>query len=535
MPGKDFFITHTFNGGWATDFGPQYYGTPDGNKTLAIPFLTNAENIVFELDGGLHKVGGTSNLNSSAIESATTEIRGLFDYWRQGSAAAPTQRRTVFANNGKVYADNADGVFVEVHSGLTGSAVPCFSTYNDLMLFCTDSTADVPHSWDQTTFQDLAGSPPRMSFIIKHKNRAWGAGNFAVPSRLYYSQGGNPEAWTGGDSGSIDIDLGDGDMITGIASYKNDLWVFKGPNTGSIHRITGSSPTGADAFARTTFINGLGAAWQNAIFTFGDDLGFVSAWGTVHSLRATAAYANYNQAQLSFPISSYLQTSFTPSQARQIWAVNDVPRGRVIILFAADGNTTNNTVLAMDYRFGVDPPAQYPRWTKWPAFTWSSIANVIDSGSSNKPQLFAGSFTGRVQKTNQPTRTNISASIPFKMTTPYLDYGDEPHFKTLEAVSIGIRPFNTDNIIFNWVRDGGTSQLETLTGASLGSLLDVDFLLNSSFLGGTRHLQRFRPTETGGEFRSIQYEITQNTNNSDIELHSFGASITLGSVGYEDV
>jgi hypothetical protein len=49
---KTQFITHTFAGGWATDFGPTFYGAPDQGLQFKIPYLTNAKNLVYEFDGG---------------------------------------------------------------------------------------------------------------------------------------------------------------------------------------------------------------------------------------------------------------------------------------------------------------------------------------------------------------------------------------------------------------------------------------------------------------------------------------------------
>ena len=44
---KTNFITHTFGGGWATDFGPTFYGAPDQGLQFKIPYLTNAKNLVY--------------------------------------------------------------------------------------------------------------------------------------------------------------------------------------------------------------------------------------------------------------------------------------------------------------------------------------------------------------------------------------------------------------------------------------------------------------------------------------------------------
>ena len=48
------FITHTFGGGWATDFGPTFYGGPEGTS-MRLPWLNDAKNCVFEFDGGPRK------------------------------------------------------------------------------------------------------------------------------------------------------------------------------------------------------------------------------------------------------------------------------------------------------------------------------------------------------------------------------------------------------------------------------------------------------------------------------------------------
>ena len=52
---KTNFITHTFGGGWATDFGPTFYGAPDQGLQFKIPYLTNAKNLVYEFDGAPRK------------------------------------------------------------------------------------------------------------------------------------------------------------------------------------------------------------------------------------------------------------------------------------------------------------------------------------------------------------------------------------------------------------------------------------------------------------------------------------------------
>ena len=111
------WLTHRFGGGWATDFGPTAYTSPDQNGAMTVPFLRDARNTVFEFDGGIHKAPGTSVLNASVLESGAT-IRGMYDFWRQGTTDSPAQKRIVHVST-KVKYDQADGTFIDLFTGMS--------------------------------------------------------------------------------------------------------------------------------------------------------------------------------------------------------------------------------------------------------------------------------------------------------------------------------------------------------------------------------------------------------------------------------
>lgn len=524
-------MRHLFGGGWATDFGPTSDAGPDQSGKVVLPFLIDAENCFYELDGGPHKIGGTSKVNSVAVASGAT-VPGVYDYWRQGAAGSPSRKRILHAGT-VCMNDNDDGTFVNLFTGLQANSIPNYATFDDLLIIASDSTVDVPRSWDQTTAQNLAGSPPRFSFSCAHKNRHWAAGVYANPSRLYYSANVDPEDWTGIGSGSIDIDVNDGDMITGIFSHKNDLWVFKGPNKGSIHRITGSSPTGSDAFSRITFVRGLGAAWQNSIFTFGDDLGFVSQFGSVHGLSSTSAYADFLEASLSRPINiGWIRGHLNYTRLRNIWAVNDPLNSVVYFTGSWDASTTNNTMLSMDYRRAPDVIA----WAKLPAFSAASLGLFVDTNGIRR--VLAGGNDGYVRRLNITDRSiDGGTAISYKVTTPALNYGLPMMMKTLERASIGIAPKGNYNATFGWTRDNSAQQTYSIGqgGADvLGPASSAQFTLDSSALGGAQYVDRYMELEGGGEFRGIQYQVLDSGNYQDVELHAISASITRGAESTEN-
>ena len=85
-----------FDGGWSTDLGLTMETLADEAGRIKIPFLIAAENVEYDLDGGPRKIGGATKLNSTVVESGE-EIRGLYDYWRQGTGGTPTQKRVIHA------------------------------------------------------------------------------------------------------------------------------------------------------------------------------------------------------------------------------------------------------------------------------------------------------------------------------------------------------------------------------------------------------------------------------------------------------
>ena len=100
------WLTHRFAGGWATDFGPTTYGSPGQDGSMSIPYLRDARNVVYEFDGGIHKAPGTARLNSGALESGSP-VRGVYDFWRQGTVDSPQQRRIIHVGDTIKY-DQAD-------------------------------------------------------------------------------------------------------------------------------------------------------------------------------------------------------------------------------------------------------------------------------------------------------------------------------------------------------------------------------------------------------------------------------------------
>ena len=522
-------LRHVFGGGWATDLGQESGAAPDANGTVTVPFLLDSLNQTYELDGGPRKIGGTSVAHTGLIPDADGIVKGLFDYWKQGAGGSPVQKIVCHAATG-CYAGSLDGAMTELSNGAAGTLVSgsviSYETFDDLLIIASDG--DVPKSWDQTTFQTLAGSPENFSFCEMHKGRLWAAGDPAVPYRLYYSVLHDPEDWGGAGSGHIDIDPNDGDGITALASHKDNLWVFKGPYKGSIHRIVGSAPTGSDSFGRITFVRGIGAVGHNTLFRFKDDLGFMWSDGSIHSLAATASYGDFSEASLSRPINNWLRAYVNGSRMKHAWAIDYSSQGFALFAIPISTSTNNNHHLMMDYRFNP------VRWAHWDAYDSASLAMVIDSGI---PTPFDGSNRGTVRRLQQGTRSvDATDAIPSTTTTPFMHYNKPQMMKQLDRASVGLAPKGTYDFIFGWTQDDHNektvSKAQGAGGAILPFKLGVD---PDAILGGSTYSERFMPLdEEGGEFRAVSYRISSNLINEDIEISSFSATIGFGAESGEN-
>jgi len=480
-----------FEGGWATDFGPTAHVSVGQDGTVRVPFLVDVENAVYDLDGGPRKIGGTERIHATALNSGA-KIRGLVDFWALGTGASPEQHRVVHVGD-ELMKDDGDGVFTSIRpSARNTTAVVSYAIYDDDLIIMSDASGEVPLRWDGAagTASTLGTNTPDCAFGVTHKNRFWMAGDLTKKSRLYYSEplpnGANGD-WDQVEAGFIDVDPDDGDEIRGIISHKKTMWVFKGPHFGSIHTISGDTPLGGvTTFGSATqpvpfkldiFVRGLGAAGHNSIFRFQDDIGFIDAkTGSIRSLNATAKFGDFREASLSFPINNFLRDRVNKSRLKGAWAVQDVSRGTVEITLPIDASTTNNTVLSLDHRF--DPP----RMSTKPSIVAECLAPVIDSVNNNLASVFIGDTSGFVRRMNVPNKSiDGTTSIGYKVTLPYLDFGNPVALKTFARGSVGISPKGNYNATFGWSRDNRARQSRTfsqgggdvLAGTAPGKFIEI--------------------------------------------------------------
>ncbi len=538
-------ITHVVDGGWATDFGKNVYVSPQEGE-LRIPWLAQCENVKFYSDGSFGKYPGLYNFYDTPIKSPPSGggfielsyVRNIFNYTRMGSSLTGTSNSVAIVGS-YLYDISNPPVSISRIGDVAPAGTNTFhlTTFNDLLIIGGGTN---PKSWDQTTFQTLAGTPPVFGFSTHHAGRHWAAGNASAPSRLYYSAVGNPEDWVGAGSGSIDIDPGDGDAITALLSWKKELWVFKGPYRLSIHRITGTTTSD---FTRTIFITGISAANSNAIFPVGDDFGFWSPRGSCHSLTATDAYGDYSQSYLNYPILSWCRNpnNITAGVNSNSWqAVTD--RSQNITYCILNNhvafNPQNTVVLLFDWKFRNESNP-YPRIVKLTLEYISAVGML--PGRFNTATLMPtfGTWGGLIKQELEetvPYYTNNGTGFSYRLQSPALTYGPSYYTKTIHGLgvdfvdnqagviktiqgnlelSVGGRQFPTQTLTFN--NDGFVG---------LGT-----FVLGTDQLGDLGDSTQFSEN-IAGESTAFIYTLVDNSSVSqslysvDTRVNHFSALIT---------
>ena len=540
------WVTHTIDGGWATDYGNTYYATPQ-DGSLRIPWLTECSNIKFYSDGTFGKYPGVRLDYAAPIKAPQSTlgfiessfVRNVYNYIKMGSTLTGTAKRVAIVGSWLYSYDSSSLQLVGDVASL-GTSNHHLTTFNDLLII---GGPNGPKSWDQSTFQSLAGTPPAFGFSTPHAGRHWAAGVGSAPSRLYYSAVGNPEDWTGSGSGSIDIDPGDGDAIVALLSWKSQLWVFKGPYRLSIHRISGTDPT---TFSREPFIYGISAAGPMSIFPVGDDFAFWSSRGTCHSLTTTANYGDYTQGYLNFPILSWCRNpaNIINGLSSSSWqCITDHSQNVTYNLLNNNYGTAGSSaqpqplLLIMDWKFRTDANP-YPRFITVDMnrpFTALGLLQGIYDPSQLIPTFgTSDGYTLQEYPPNISSLKNVDTAFEYRLITPSMTYGPSVYTKTIMGVSVDV--VSNFNILTN-----GSGQLDlsyggpgapaqtitfaTSTGVALGTFtLDVDQLASGN------NAPDFYSNAVG-ESRSFVYTLVEDSplvafSGSDVRVKQFGALIT---------
>ena len=488
--------------------------TDDGTGTHTFT-PTTLDTIVYTGSGSLSEgTAAAAIATSTATVARRTDVLAIHDYWRSDASYVKVQRPVAATDQGKVFFYDSSGrrnLITNAGTALaTGNAIINTEVMNDVLILAFDLITNTPKRYRPETsadLQDLGGSPPDFSLMRLHQSRLW-ANDKTNKDRLHYSSPGNPEEWQGaGDSGAVDIGVGDGDPngITAIfPPFKGSLFVAKG---NKLYEVVGDSP---ENYRPEPITNGLGAvSHKSATAVDLDDVFFISRRG-IHSLQATAG-AGDQQGQF---LSAKIQNTFNDfDQARQKYMQSVyLPNYNAVALAVTEGSggSTNTDV----YFFNT----QVKEWYRWPDINCQTL--TVYRNASNITTLLIGDNAGRIITTQNGTFSDYGSSgADFKIKTGMIYPDGDPHsVKAFKNIGFLFKPVGDFQFTVTIKIDNYPSQSVSFAQSASGDLLGTTFVLGSSTIGNDNVLAPYmRPIDGIGHGCTLTIE--QNGANQQVELY----------------
>lgn len=507
--------------GYATDLSPQ---------EREISYLTRANNVIFEVSRSVHKVGGGTRLNSTAL-TGSPAILGQFDYWKTGTSGAFSQRYVVTTSDSKVYQEDTGtpGTFNDITgaASIGANAIPNFVLARDTLgiLWSDGST---PLMWAQTGNVATWTNAPAGRCGCYHKGRVWIAGTNANPSRASYSAYRSFTDWTGVDAGAIEeaFNPDDGDKIIGMVSHKGVLFIFKGPNVGSIYVVYGDSPEGENAFRVEPLVKGIPLQTPNSIIPVADDVYFMSNRG-IHSLAAVAAHGDFEEDVVTRYLMTYFREQVNLGQLTKVWGQSYASKGAVLWSHCSAGVSNADTILGLSY---IRPDEGLKAFT-WTLTSCTSLGIRIHPTTKVR-EVLAGTSAGFLNRMDQSSRSMpVNKGYAARITTPSIIMSDadsvgQPRVDQVVTLNrLWLRTLSAGNydVQVSLTRDTEPPESYAFNQGSAGflldtSVLDIDSLTSSSMI--------ISAVDLVGECRAVVLDISQGGLLQDMNLYECGIEYT---------
>jgi len=368
--------------------------------------------------GGLSKRKGQTLLNATPLPAS---IQGLHPYYRSTTG----MRRLIAMSQGLGFLWDGTQFVALTFSGaesLVGEAsFPLISTplWGEIMfdhpmgLFPLDPSAiaifedcvsyvicmngvDAPWKWDGSIITALVNAPTKGRYPLLHKEKVFCV-DVDEPSTLRWSESFDPEDWP--VINNWDVRKGDGDEITCLVKFVDDLLVFKNR---SLHALKGTS---LDDFSIQEISPRIGCVGPRAATVHDLKVYFVSEYG----LYVTNGLNTLNISDMVVPDTwESINKEYLHVAALATW--ND------LIWIALPTGTSNYNNLVLIY----DPKKQ----AFWPMSDMgASCYAYYNDGTGTGVKLYAGSPTDGYVKIQDQGDEDCGTAISAYWRGKYFDMG----------------------------------------------------------------------------------------------------------------
>jgi hypothetical protein len=322
-------------------------------------------NLEFDWDNNLVARNGVVELDDFAYADP---IDLVYDFELNSGSVG-----LVVVSGDQLYLESRDGLTRNNITGaLTLPAGPQLwqaITFNGQCLLVNRSSSDdnfisIDSSGVATAVVASAGVLPKPDWIVEWNNRVW-VNNITDPTVLYGSKLGDETDWdvtAGGASDAVSINIGpddDGQPITGLRVYKNNLLVFKRRRVYIVRALEGQNPADATKLTSEPLVDNVGCASHYSIQSILDDLVFLSEGGVV-SVKTAIQQGDFRANFISRKVADISRIakisdeipSMVLDDTSQYWL--SVPQQLSV------------TGAAVDYVLDFsDLPKDMPRWTRF--------------------------------------------------------------------------------------------------------------------------------------------------------------------------
>ena len=479
---------------------------------------SNCDNVIWN-EGALQKMFGYNNVNTTVLQSGAA-VNGLINFTQDSNNLIGVVGTRVYENLQNAVPDLLAGVtlttglqcdMIEFNNGTTNLVVGVNGT-------------DAPWSFDGTTLQALAGSPPTGRWIEYFNNYVFIARNTNYPDRLYFSGLNTATSWNTTD-GTGDYFIFDG-PITGIKSFGDKLVVFKNDSIGI---LAGYAPTDFTQISRK--VNGVGCVGGHTIVEA--RLGGPDGKEVLVFLAHDGIYA-FDGTPNVMKLSNSIERKFIGGTAANRWNesrfANAVAtfsnRYQWYILGISDsGDTTNAFQLILDLSRPFTTPDEKSAVPCWPNDGPATNAISIKRNSNNREDIYFAGSDGFVYLFDPTLYNRDGFAYTAFWTSKIFDMEETWIVREMNGIFEQLGDFDIDCYI-NADQESGLGELGTVNTSATGEGLD-SFDLGVDVLAGNDFLNLNTGITNHGRF--LQWSVRNDDLNSRFHLQQM--EILLKMIG----
>jgi hypothetical protein len=473
---------------------PAFKGVNTEDSPLAQDpsFAEIADNAIIDKRGRLGARKGINVLTTDATELGSDRIHSIHYFYDS-------------AGNNKLFSTGNNKIL----SGIGTLADETPATYsitdnNWKIVNFNDGAYFFQRGYEPLVYTNALGAVTKMSSVagasvssaqycheaLAAFGRLWCVGTATDNNTIYWSDLLIGSDWTGGSSGSINVEKAwpDGfDEVRALAAHNNSLIIF-GRHSILVYGGANSPAT----MALTDTVAGLGCICRNSVQYIGTDVLFMSENG-LRSLGRAIQEKALPISDLSRNIQSQL-TALIANRAAPTASVYSPENSFYLITFPAE-----NTTLCFDLRGRLENGAY--RATVWPGSKFEAWERKPTDGT-----LYTGTTSGIGE---YDTYLDEGESYRFKYVSPGLTFGDPSKTKFLKKIRPTIVGGGTETVFVKWSYD-----------------LDENYKSASFALGSDTSSIAFY--NQGAEFNIAEFSGGTSITRKSINATSGGSIITVG-------